>query len=102
MPFVFWNEEARANIGGGGNGKKKYTVCQSCGKRVVYAECSEKCAPPEDACCKVLTGWLSVSCWKGTGAVNYYDFCSLVCLQRWVDSQVPRISKSFLKAFKDE
>jgi hypothetical protein len=83
-------------------GKKRYVVCQSCGKSVVYAECSERCAPPEDARCKVLTGWLSVSCWKVMGAVDYYDFCSLVCLQRWVDNKVPRIPESFLKAFKDE
>ena len=83
-------------------GKKRYVVCQSCGKSVVYAECSERCAPPEDARCKVLTGWLSVSCWKGMGAVDYYDFCSLVCLQRWVDNKVPRIPESFLKAFNDE
>ena len=82
--------------------ESSYAVCQGCGKKVQYAECSEKCAAPEDARCKVLTGWLSVSCWKGMGAVDHCDFCSIVCLQRWVDSQVPRIPESFLKAFKDE
>ena len=102
VPFLFWNKKVRANIGGVAMGKKRYVVCQSCGKSVVYAECSERCAPPEDARCKVLTGWLSVSCWKGMGAVDYHDFCSLVCLQRWVDNKVPRIPESFLKAFKDE
>ena len=100
--LLYFGIRRRANIGGVAMGEKKYAVCQSCDKRVVYAECSEKCAPPEDARCKALTGWLSVSCWKGMGAVDYYDFCSLVCLQRWVNSQVPRIPESFLKAFKDE
>ena len=83
-------------------GKKKYAVCQCCGKRVVYAECSEKCSPPEDARCKVLTGWLSVSCWKGMGAVDYHDFCSFTCLQEWVEGKVPTVPKTFLEAFQDE
>ncbi len=83
-------------------GKKEYAVYQSCGKSVVYAECYERCAPPEDAHCKVLTDWLAVSCWKGMGTVDYYDFCSSVCLQRWVDNKVSRIPESFLKVFKDE
>jgi len=82
--------------------KRKYAVCQSCGKRAEYAECYERCAPPDDARCNVLSGWLSVSCWKGMGAVDYYDFCSLVCLQRWVDTQIPRIPQTFLKAFEDD
>ncbi len=82
--------------------KKKYAVCQSCGKRVLYNECSEKCAPPEDARCKVLTGWLSVSCWKGMGAVDYYDFCSVTCLQRWVDSNLPKVPETFRQAFGEK
>jgi len=83
-------------------GKRKDAVCYCCGKRTEYAECSEKCAPPENARCRVLNGWLSVSCWKGMGVVEYYDFCSLDCLQRWVDTHIPRIPQTFLKAFEDD
>ena len=82
--------------------KRSYAICQGCGKKVEYTECSGRCAPPEDARCKVLDGWLSVSRWKGMGAVDYYDFCSLVCLQRWVDTKVSKIPRTFLKAFEDE
>jgi hypothetical protein len=82
--------------------RRRYAVCQSCGNRTEYTECSEGCAPADGARCNVLSGWLSVSFWKGFGAVDHYDFCSFVCLQRWVDSQVPRIPESFLKAFRDE
>lgn len=83
-------------------GEKMYAVCQCCGKRVEYAECSEKCTPHEDTRCEVLTGWLSVSCWKGIWAVDYHDFCSFTCLQTWVDSKVPKVPQTFLKAFGQE
>lgn len=68
--------------------------CQSCGKKVEFA--SEE--PP----CKALSGWLTVSQWKGLESVDHYIFCSFSCLQRWVDSQVPRIPKVFLKALGEE
>ncbi len=82
--------------------KKKHAVCQSCGKRAVYAECFERCAPPDDARCSVLSGWLSLSCWKGMGAVGYYDFCSVTCLQRWVDSNLPKVPETFREAFGEK
>ena len=83
-------------------GKRSYAICQGCGKKAEYIECSKGCAPPEGACCKVLGGWLSVYHWKGMGAVDYYDFCSLTCLQAWVDSKVPKVPETFLKAFEQE
>ena len=52
--------------------------------------------------CNVLAGWLTVSQWKGMGAVDHYDFCSFTCLQKWVEGQVPRVPKTFLEAFQDE
>ncbi len=82
--------------------KKNYATCQFCGKKAEYTYCSERRAPPEDARCQVLRGWLSVSHWKGMGTVDYYDFCSLTCLQKWVEGQVPRVPKTFLEAFEDE
>ncbi|MDO9334190.1 MAG: hypothetical protein Q7T57_06695, partial [Dehalococcoidales bacterium] len=59
---------------------KNFAICQCCSKKVEYTDCSERCTPSEDARCKVLSGWLSVSHWKGIGAVDRYDFCSLTCL----------------------
>ena len=82
--------------------KRNYAICQSCGKKVEYTDCSERCAPPEDARCKVLDGWLSVSHWKGMGAVDQYDFCSVGCLQNWVEAQLPQVPETFLEAFEGE
>lgn len=82
--------------------KKSCAVCHGCGKKMEYTECSVKCAPPEDARCNALKGWLAVSHWKGLGAVEHYDFCCFTCLQKWVEAQVPRVPKTFLQAFQGE
>ena len=84
------------------NENENYPVCQFCGTNAEYTECFVKCAPPEDARCNALRGWLAVSHWKGLGSVDHYDFCSFTCLQKWVEAQVPQIPKTFLKAFQDE
>ena len=76
-------------------------VCQWCGKKAEYTECSERHPPPEDARCVVLRGWLSVSHWKGMEALDYYDFCSLTCLQKWVGSKVPKVPETFNRAFEE-
>jgi len=83
-------------------GKRAYAICECCGRQVEYTQCSERGAPPEDARCAVLSGWLSVSHWKGMGAADHYDFCSLTCLQRWVEGEVPGVPETFLEAFQDE
>jgi len=57
---------------------------------------------PEDAPCNVLSGWLTVSQWKGLGHVEHYDFCSFDCLLRWAEAQIPQIPKTFLDAFQEE
>jgi len=82
--------------------KIDYAICQSCGKKVEYSECSKRGARPDDARCMVLRGWLSVSHWRGMGTVDGYDFCSFSCLQRWVEAQVPTVPKTFLEAFQDD
>jgi len=79
--------------------QRSYSICHSCGRKVEHADCSDGKAPPEDARCQVLSGWLSVSHWKGMRSVDHYDFCSFICLQRWVDSKVPKVPETFLKAF---
>jgi len=55
----------------------------------------------EERPCDVLTGWLMLSLWKGPEKVEHYNFCSLVCLKIWLDTQVPKIPDVFLKAFKE-
>ena len=72
---------------------KGYFICRSCGKRVEYSS--------EERPCEVLSGWLTVSQWKGLGAVEHYYFCSFSCLKRWADAQVPKIPEVFLKAFEE-
>lgn len=73
---------------------KRYSICYSCGKRVEY--------PWGEPPCKALSGWLRVSYWKGLESVDHYDFCSFSCLQRWVDTQVPKIPDVFLESFGEE
>ena len=79
---------------------RKMATCYSCGKEVEYTPCYERGALPEDARCNVLVGWLTVSRWKGKGSVDQYDFCSFSCLQKWVETQVPKIPRTFLDAFQ--
>lgn len=83
-------------------GKKNSIVCQWCGKRTEYTDCSSRCAPPEDSRCKVLKGWLSVSYYREVDDVDYHNFCSFSCLQRWVAVEVPKVPETFLKAFEDD
>jgi hypothetical protein len=71
--------------------RKGCFVCDSCGKTVKYAR--------EERLCEVLTDWLTVSQWKGSGVVEHYNFCSFTCLKKWTDAQVPQIPEVFLKAF---
>lgn len=92
-------EPGRASLGGM---KLDYAVCRSCDKTVGYTECLERGEPTETARCNVLTGWLSVSHWRGMEATDYHDFCSFTCLQKWVDSKIPKIPETFLKAFEGQ
>ncbi len=73
---------------------KGYFVCYSCGKRAEFS--------PEERPCEVLTGWLTISQWKGLGAVEHYNFCSFTCLKTWADAQAPKIPEAFLRAFEEE
>lgn len=79
---------------------RKMAICYSCGKRAEYTPCYERGTSLEDTRCNVLIGWLTVSRWKGKGSVDQYDFCSISCLQKWVEAQMPRIPKTFLDAFQ--
>ncbi len=67
-------------------------ICHSCGKTVEHTK--------EERPCEVLNGWLMVSQWKGPETVEHYNFCSLICLKTWADTQVPQVPDVFLKAFK--
>lgn len=68
-----------------------YFICHSCGKTVEHKE--------KERPCDVLDGWFMVSRWQGPKTVEHCNFCSSVCLKRWVDDQVPRVPDVFLKAF---
>ena len=82
--------------------KRETAVCLSCGKKVEYTPCGQRRVLPEDARCKVLDGWLTVSHWKDMHSIEEYDFCSLTCLQKWVEAQAPKVPNTFLDAFRDE
>jgi len=73
---------------------KRYFICSSCGER---AECLSE-EPP----CEMLSGWLTVSQWKGLGSVEHHNFCSFTCLKRWAEDQAPQVPKVYLESFRDE
>ena len=77
---------------------KSYSICHSCGKKLEYTDCSNRRTRPNDPQCEVLKGWLEVRQWKGFGSFDGYDFCSFICLQRWVDNEVPKIPEVFLES----
>ncbi len=68
--------------------------CHSCGREMEHL--------PEEPPCEALKGWLTVSYWKGPGAVSRYNFCSYSCLKSWVDAQVPRVPEVFLEPFRED
>lgn len=68
--------------------------CHSCNKRVE----SLSGEPP----CEVLKDWVTVSHWKGPGAVSRYNFCSLSCLKAWVNAELPTVPEVFLESFKED
>ncbi len=74
--------------------RERYITCSSCGQGVEFSSKE----PP----CEVLSGWLTVSHWKGLGTVEYYNFCSFTCLKRWSEAHVPEIPKVFLESFEGE
>jgi len=72
---------------------KGHCICSSCGRGVEFS--------PEERPCEVLSGWLTVSQWKGLGEVEHYNFCSFTCLKRWADAQTPKVPEVFLKALEE-
>ncbi len=52
--------------------------------------------------CDVLHGWLMVSCLKGPESIERYSFCSLGCLQKWVDIQMPVVPDIFIESLGEE
>lgn len=69
-------------------------ICYSCGRKVEF--------PLEESLCRALGGWLAVCHWKGLQSIDQYAFCSFGGLQRWVDTQVPKIPEVFLKSLGEE
>jgi len=74
--------------------ERVHLSCHFCGKGV---GCSS-----DEPLCEALGGWLTVSHWKGRGAVSHYNFCSFSCLKSWVDAQVPRVPEVFLESFGED
>ena len=69
-------------------------ICHSCGKKVEYSG--------RRRLFETLNGWVMISLFKGPGAVEHHNFCSLTCLKTWLDSQTPEVPNVFLKAFEQE
>ena len=69
-------------------------ICSGCGQKVEV--------PSKEPPCEVLSGWLTLSRWKGLGFVDHYNFCSFTCLKKWAEAQAPEIPKVFLESFTEE
>jgi len=69
-------------------------ICCSCGKKV---ELSRGELP-----CDVLHDWFMLSQLKGHEAVDRYCFCSLGCLKKWADKQLPEVPDVFLESLDEE
>lgn len=72
---------------------KRRCICQTCGCKVEFGQ--------KELPCEVLRGWLVISHLKGIEAIDQHSFCSLSCLQRWVDSQVPTVPEVFIKSLEE-
>jgi len=72
----------------------KSCICHSCGEEV---ELSQGELP-----CDVLHGWLMLSRLKGSESVDRYSFCSLSCLQKWLNEQLPVVPEVFMKSLGEE
>ena len=68
--------------------------CQSCGK--------ERTSSSRDQPREALKSWVTVSYRLGPGISSHQYFCSLTCLKKWLDENVPTVPDIFLSAFKDE
>lgn len=69
-------------------------MCYSCGRQVEHTSGQ----PP----CEELTGWITISHWKGKEAVDHYNFCSPLCLKQWIVGQATPIPEAFLKSFSED
>ncbi|AKG52859.1 hypothetical protein DGWBC_0171 [Dehalogenimonas sp. WBC-2] len=48
-----------------------------------------------------LHGWYILSHLAGPEDIKRYGFCSLVCLQRWVNENTPSVPEIFLSSLDD-
>lgn len=74
--------------------QRKTVVCHSCGRELEH---KPGCVP-----CEELTGWITISIWKGKESVDHFNFCCFGCLRDWIENRSPRIPNAFLQAFGDE
>ncbi|WP_076003298.1 hypothetical protein [Dehalogenimonas formicexedens] len=51
--------------------------------------------------CLALQGWFIVSHLVGPEDIKRYGFCSLECLQRWVNENAEAIPEIFLNSFDE-
>ena len=56
---------------------------------------------PADLPCSALQGWSIVSHLNGPEDIKRYGFCSLACLQRWVNENAGTVPEVFLNSFDE-
>jgi hypothetical protein len=62
-----------------------YAICQSCGKKADYTECSQNCAVHDAAYCVVLSGWFQFLIGKGQALLITSTFAPIrVFTSGWI------------------
>jgi hypothetical protein len=51
---------------------------------------------PSELPCFALKGWYILSHLEGPEDIKRYGFCSITCLQRWVNEHAPSVPEIFL------
>ena len=70
-----------------------WRACHACGRQVEMA--------PGQALGDALSGWVIVSRLRDKDSFDRFSFCSMCCLQQWVQRQVPVIPDIFLHSLDD-
>ena len=68
--------------------------CDSCGEEVELKR--------GELPCDVLHGWFLLSHLKEPEIAERYSFCSLGCLHKWLDKQLPAVPDVFIQSLAEE
>ncbi len=69
-------------------------ICSSCG--------AEEALKRGELPCDILHGWFMLSRLNGPESIDRYSFCSLDCLHKWLNEQLPVVPDVFIESMTEE